>query len=116
MTLQLDSMLIVASAVSILVFILNGTRSTLSIARLFAGERKTNNSLYHEDEDGVATEASVKAFSDTWQRVVVALLSAIGCYCTLSLAIITLILHRSILLISFWQLVANSVSSVSTVS
>ncbi|KAJ5543290.1 hypothetical protein N7535_005718 [Penicillium sp. DV-2018c] len=41
------------------------------------------------DEDGEATEASLRAFSDKWQRIAIALSSVTGLLVTLALAILT---------------------------
>lgn len=43
----------------------------------------------YRDEDGEASEESLQAFSDTWQRVVIALFSASGFAVTLALAVLT---------------------------
>lgn len=43
----------------------------------------------YRDEDGEASEESLEAFSDKWQRVAIALFSASGFLVTLSLAILT---------------------------
>lgn len=71
--------------------------------------RQTTHSLY-EDQDGLATEASTKAFSDQWQRWVLALLSAIWFGCALSATTITLVPPQSQLLVPVWLLGFNSVS------
>ncbi|KAJ5308949.1 hypothetical protein PENANT_c020G05925 [Penicillium antarcticum] len=43
----------------------------------------------YRDEDGEATEESLQAFSDKWQRIVIALFSAAGFLITLALAFLT---------------------------
>ena len=108
MNIQLEVASIVSRAVSVLIFALSGLSSTSIIARLLTGKSKlslcgssTNNALY-EDEGGLANEASTKAFSDKWQRLALALLSAIWFGCALSLTIITLIPPQSQLLVPFW--------------
>lgn len=51
----------------------------------------------YQDEDGTATEESVKAFSDKVQRVSIAVLSAVGFLASLALAVfVTLQLPRSV--------------------
>lgn len=110
MNFELEVSSIVTGAVSLLVFALSGLSSTSSIARRLIG--KIKNTAIYEDEDGVATEASIRAFSDTWQRLALAMLSAIWFGCALCLTIITLIPPQSQLLVPFWLLVGNSVSSV----
>jgi hypothetical protein len=40
------------------------------------------------DEDGEATEESLQAFSDKWQRIAIALLSIVGFLATLALAVL----------------------------
>jgi hypothetical protein len=117
MNIQLEAASIVTRAVSVLVFALSGLSSTSIIARRLTKSKvspsrsSTNNALY-EDEDGLATEASTNAFSDKWQRLALALLSAIWFGCALSLTIITLIPPQSHLLVPFWLLVVNSVSFI----
>jgi len=44
--------------------------------------------IYH-DEDGEATEESLRAFSDKWQRGAIALFSTAGLLVTLVLAVLT---------------------------
>ncbi|GAD93452.1 ABC transporter [Paecilomyces variotii No. 5] len=115
MNIQVEVLSTVTRAISVLVFALSGFSSTSIIAsrltrkpRLSLSGSSTNNSLY-EDEDGLATEASIKAFSDEWQRLAIALLSAIWVCCALSLAIITLREPKNLLLVPFWLLVVNSI-------
>lgn len=43
----------------------------------------------YRDEDGEATEESIKAFSDKWQRGAIAFLSAAGFCVSLALAVVT---------------------------
>ena len=43
----------------------------------------------YRDEDGEATDQSLEAFSDKWQRVLIALASITGLLVTLALAILT---------------------------
>jgi hypothetical protein len=43
----------------------------------------------YRDEDGEATEASLRAFSDKWQRIAIALFSIAGFLVTLALAVLT---------------------------
>jgi hypothetical protein len=43
----------------------------------------------YRDEDGEATEESLRAFSDKWQRAAIALFSTAGLLVTLGLAILT---------------------------
>ncbi|KAJ5096035.1 hypothetical protein NUU61_005391 [Penicillium alfredii] len=47
----------------------------------------------YRDEDGEATEGSLRAFSDKWQRVAIAVLSIAGLLLTLALAVVTIIHH-----------------------
>lgn len=42
----------------------------------------------YRDEDGEATEESLRAFSDKWQRIAIALLSVAGFLVTLALAVL----------------------------
>ncbi|KAJ5775770.1 uncharacterized protein N7511_000781 [Penicillium nucicola] len=108
---------IVTQAVSVLVFAFSGVSSISILVRRLTGKSKLSlsdsptNSLY-EDEDGVATEASIKAFSDQWQRLALALLSAIWFGCALSLTIIALIPPQTQLLVPIWLLGINSVSLI----
>lgn len=43
----------------------------------------------YRDQDGEATEESLRAFSDSWQRVVIAVFSASGLSVTVALAVLT---------------------------
>lgn len=43
----------------------------------------------YRDEDGEATEESLRAFSDTWQRILITLASISGLLVTLALAVLT---------------------------
>ena len=43
----------------------------------------------YRDEDGEATEESLQAFSDKWQRITIAIFSAAGFLITLALAVLT---------------------------
>ncbi|THC93221.1 hypothetical protein EYZ11_007303 [Aspergillus tanneri] len=57
----------------------------------------------YEDEDGEASESSLKAYSDTWQKVVIILLSVIGLELSLALAVLTLqSKHHGHLVVPFW--------------
>lgn len=61
-------------------------------------------SVYH-DEDGEASEESLQAFSDQWQRVAIALLSASGFSVTLALALLTTLeVNASSALVDWLQL------------
>ncbi|KAJ5570856.1 hypothetical protein N7535_004516 [Penicillium sp. DV-2018c] len=115
MNLQLEVVSTATQATSVIVFASSGWSSISVIARRWTGksepsptESSTNKAPY-EDEDGRATAESTKAFSDKWQRLTVALLSAIWVGCALSLTILTLIPPRSSLLVPFWLLGANSI-------
>ena len=44
---------------------------------------------FYQDEDGEATEESMKEFSDQWQKASIALLSLLGCLGSLALSVIT---------------------------
>jgi hypothetical protein len=44
------------------------------------------------DEDGEATEESLQAFSDRWQRITIAVFSAAGFLITLALAVLTILM------------------------
>ncbi|KAF3387432.1 ATP-dependent bile acid permease [Penicillium rolfsii] len=56
----------------------------------------------YRDEDGEATPESLKAFSDLWQRVAIAVFSGFGFFVTLSLAILTTLEHETDYLILAW--------------
>lgn len=45
----------------------------------------------YRDEDGEATEESLRAFSDKWQRLAIAFFSASGLLVTLALAVVSTI-------------------------
>lgn len=42
----------------------------------------------YEDEDGVATKASLQAFSDGWQKAAIMILSVVGFHLALALAVV----------------------------
>lgn len=112
MNIQLELASIVTRAASVLVFVFSGWASASIVARRLTGKSKSptgssNNALY-EDQDGLATAASTKAFSDKWQRWLLALLSTIWLGCALSLTIITT-LSQSSWLVPAWLLAVNSV-------
>lgn len=46
----------------------------------------------YRDEDGEATEESLQAFSDRWQRITIAVFSAAGFLITLALAVLTILM------------------------
>lgn len=59
----------------------------------------------YRDEDGEASEESLQAFSDKWQRVAIALFSASGFSVTLALAVLnTLEAHASYTILNWLQL------------
>lgn len=59
----------------------------------------------YRDEDGEASEESLRAFSDKWQRVAVALFAAIGFSVTLALAILTTLeINASYTILNWLQL------------
>lgn len=112
MNTQLELVSVVTRALSVLVFAFSGWASTSTVARRLTGKtsRGSTNALY-QDQDGLATEASTKAFSDTWQRWALAMLSAVWFGCALAVTIITLV-SQSPLLVPVWLLAVNSVSSL----
>lgn len=50
----------------------------------------------YRDEDGEASEESLRAFSDKWQRIAIALLSTSGLAVTIALAILAISYPNSI--------------------
>jgi hypothetical protein len=65
----------------------------------------------YEDEDGVATEESVQAFSDKFPKLFIAILSIAGFVLSLALAILnTVEFQRKNLFIENWLQVADWVS------
>ncbi|PWY79218.1 ABC transporter [Aspergillus heteromorphus CBS 117.55] len=70
----------------------------------------------YEDEDGVAPSTSAEEFSDVWQRVAIALLSAIGLGLSLTQAIISIIMSQNQFVVPFWlQMGSWSVLCLQTV-
>lgn len=49
----------------------------------------------YRDEDGEATDESLRSFSDKWQRVALALFSACGLFVTLATAVLTTVNHHA---------------------
>ncbi|PLB48636.1 P-loop containing nucleoside triphosphate hydrolase protein [Aspergillus steynii IBT 23096] len=57
----------------------------------------------YEDEDGEAPESSLRAYSDTWQKVAIAIFSVTGWELSLALAILSLqAKDKSFLIVPFW--------------
>ena len=56
----------------------------------------------YRDEDGEATEESLHAFSDKWQRVAIALFSGSGVLVTLALAVLTTLKYNTDYTILAW--------------
>lgn len=97
----------VAGSVGLILTALLTTPALRSIASRFILGRRQQTGYQpvqegYEDEDGVATPESVKAFSDKPQRIVIAFLSATGFLVSLALAVVTV--HRSInaQLVEYW--------------
>ncbi|KAE8355925.1 hypothetical protein BDV28DRAFT_145724 [Aspergillus coremiiformis] len=61
----------------------------------------------YEDEDGEATELSLQTFSDSWQRVAIAILSVVGLELSLALAVVCLQSGQSYFILPFWLLLGN---------
>jgi hypothetical protein len=49
----------------------------------------------YRDDDGEASEESLRAFSDKWPRVAIALFTASGLFVTLALAVLTTCKYRA---------------------
>lgn len=56
----------------------------------------------YRDEDGEATTESLKAFSDWWQRVAIAIFSGSGFFVTLALAVLTTLKYDTDYLVLVW--------------
>jgi hypothetical protein len=56
----------------------------------------------YRDEDGEATPDSLKAFSDWWQRVAIAVFSATGFLVTLGLAVLTTLEYETDYMVLAW--------------
>lgn len=56
----------------------------------------------YRDEDGEATEESLRAFSDTWQRIAITLFSISGLGVTLALAVFAISNHQGISPVLSW--------------
>lgn len=56
----------------------------------------------YRDEDGEATEESLKAFSDWWQRVSIAFFSGSGLLVTLALAVLTTLKYETDYTVLAW--------------
>ena len=63
------------------------------------------------DEDGVATDASMEAFSDKWQRFAIAVLSVTGFEIVLALAIVVTQSEQNHFVVPCWLQVGSWVSS-----
>lgn len=73
------------------------------IARRAAQQDETSlaKSAYR-DEDGEATDESLKAFSDRWQRVAIAVFSGSGFLVTLALAVLTTLKYQTDFTVLAW--------------
>lgn len=85
---------LVAGSLGLFLGLLLTTPALRSIAARFILGRRQRTGYQHaqelyEDQDGVATQESVKAFSDKRQRIAIAGLSAVGFVVSLALATIT---------------------------
>lgn len=56
----------------------------------------------YRDEDGEATDESLRSFSDKWQRVAIVLFSACGLFVTLAIAVITTVNHSANCTVLTW--------------
>lgn len=65
----------------------------------------------YEDEDGVATDASMEAFSDKWQRIAISVLSVVGFEVVLALAIVVTQSEQNHFVVPCWLQVGSWVSS-----
>jgi hypothetical protein len=57
----------------------------------------------YRDEDGEASEESLRAFSDKWQRIAIAFFSATGSLSTLGLAVFTTFEYGEVLILNWLQ-------------
>lgn len=99
--------------------LLNSTPAAKTIACRVAGfttptqyDESRMTKTHYSDEDGEASESSLREFSDKWQRVAIGLFSVIGLEISLGLAIITTA-HAGIedYVVQSWLQVAVWVSS-----
>lgn len=56
----------------------------------------------YRDEDGEATDESLKAFSDRWQRVAIVVFSGSGFLVTLALAVLTTLKYQTDFTVLAW--------------
>lgn len=66
----------------------------------------------YEDEDGVATDASMEAFSDRWQRIAITVLSVAGFEIVLALAIVVTQSEQNYFVVPCWLQLGSWVSSL----
>jgi hypothetical protein len=64
----------------------------------------------YEDEDGKATEESTKAFSDKFPKISITILTIVGFFVALALAVITTLRGPGVYLVENWLQVAVWVS------
>lgn len=67
-----------------------------------AEEHTLARTAYH-DEDGEASEESLRAFSDRWQRIAITIFSATGFLATLGLAVFTTFDYTDFLILNWLQ-------------
>lgn len=68
----------------------------------------------YEDEDGDASEASLREYSDTWQKFAIAIFSVTGLELSLALAILSLqFTVQSVLVVPLWLQTGGWVGNLS---
>ncbi|KAL2004890.1 hypothetical protein VTN00DRAFT_3163 [Thermoascus crustaceus] len=102
----------VAGSVGLFLTALLTTPALCSIAGRFILGRRQQNGYQpvqegYEDEDGVATPESVKAFLDKPQRIGIACLSAAGFLVSLALAVVTMHRVMNVQLVEYWLRVGD---------
>lgn len=119
MTLISETWSLVTRCVVLLLVLLSTTPAAKTIVHRLTGTPTPvhRDELYltkarYVDEDGEATEGSLRRFSDKWQKIAIVILSLMGFEVCLGLAVITTV-HAGIehYLVQSWLLLAVWVSS-----
>ena len=77
---------------------------------LLLAHPEDNYQYQYEDEDGIATDASMEAFSDKWQRIAISVLSVVGFEVVLALAIVVTQSEQNCFVAPCWLQVGSWVS------
>ncbi|KAB8235657.1 P-loop containing nucleoside triphosphate hydrolase protein [Aspergillus alliaceus] len=114
MTVNPEILSITTGVLGLLLIALNTAPATLNVVHRLSSrsqpirlETLLLSEPGYQDEDGEATESSLLEFSDSWQRVAIAILSVVGLELSLASAIVCLQTGQSYFIIPFWLLLGS---------